>query len=51
MSKQNKMTASNLAAVFGPNLIWPGNETSALEEVGAIKTFIKHLFAHSDKIF
>ena len=47
----NKMTASNLAIVFGPNLIWSTNEVASLMHLGEINSFTMMLIEHFDKIF
>ena len=47
----NKMTTSNLAIVFGPNLIWSTNEVASLMHLGEINSFTMMLIEHFDKIF
>lgn len=47
----NKMTSSNLAVVFGPNLIRSRDETVTLTKIGAINLFTEHMFSHGDHIF
>ena len=47
----NKMTASNLAIVFGPNLIWSTNEVASLMHLGEINSFTVLLIEHYDKVF
>lgn len=47
----NKMTASNLAVVFGPNLIWPENKTISLADIGPINSFTQYLLQNHSKIF
>jgi Rho GTPase-activating protein 1 len=47
----NKMTASNLAVVFGPNLIRSRDEMATLSRIGAINFFTEHMFSHGDDIF
>jgi len=47
----NKMTSSNLAIVFGPNLIWPKQEQMSLDEIGPINAFIDYVLQHQDDIY
>ncbi|XP_031771452.1 rho GTPase-activating protein 1 isoform X3 [Apis florea] len=48
----NKMTSSNLAVVFGPNLVRaPPSRGMSLSAIGPINQFIDFLFTHQDKIF
>ncbi|XP_034941471.1 rho GTPase-activating protein 1 [Chelonus insularis] len=48
----NKMTSSNLAVVFGPNLVRaPPSVGMSLSAIGPINQFIDFLFAYQDKIF
>ncbi|XP_044014602.1 rho GTPase-activating protein 1 isoform X2 [Aphidius gifuensis] len=48
----NKMTSSNLAVVFGPNLVRaPATVSMSLSAIGPINQFIDFLFAYQDKIF
>ncbi|KAK0088991.1 hypothetical protein PV325_009874 [Microctonus aethiopoides] len=48
----NKMTSSNLAVVFGPNLVRaPQSVGMSLSAIGPINQFIDFLFAYQDKIF
>ena len=47
----NKMTALNLAIVFGPNLIWCYNEAASLISLGEINSFTYVLLEHYDEIF
>lgn len=47
----NKMTFSNLAVVFGPNLIRSRDEMATLSRIGAINFFTEHMFAHADDVF
>lgn len=48
----NKMTSSNLAVVFGPNLVRaPPSRGMSLSAIGPINQFIDFLFIHQDKIF
>ncbi len=32
----NKMTAANLAVVFGPNLVWSNDKTMSLTSIGKV---------------
>ena len=41
----NKMTAANLAVVFGPNLAWPNDTTMSLTYNGPINAFTEYLFS------
>lgn len=51
-SDLNKMTSSNLAVVFGPNLVRaPPSRGMSLSAIGPINQFIDFLFTHQDKIF
>ncbi|XP_063986174.1 rho GTPase-activating protein 1 isoform X1 [Diachasmimorpha longicaudata] len=51
-SDLNKMTSSNLAVVFGPNLVRaPSSVGTSLSAIGPINQFIDFLFAYQDKIF
>lgn len=45
-SDLNKMNASNLAVVFGPNLVWHQNQQMSLSAIGPINTFTEHLLLH-----
>ncbi|XP_050096389.1 rho GTPase-activating protein 68F [Anopheles aquasalis] len=47
----NKMTSSNLAIVFGPNLIWPKQEQMSLDEIAPINAFIDYVLQHQDDIY
>ncbi|XP_012279356.1 rho GTPase-activating protein 1 [Orussus abietinus] len=48
----NKMTSSNLAVVFGPNLVRaPPSKGMSLSAIGPINQFIDFLFIYQDKIF
>ena len=47
----NKMTAANLAVVFGPNLIWSKDKMTSLSSIGPINTFTEFLFSNMHKIF
>jgi len=47
----NKMTAANLAVVFGPNLAWPCDKTMSLSYVGHINTFTQYLIDNMYQVF
>lgn len=47
----NKMTSSNLAVVFGPNLLWSENLTLNLAAIAPINTFTEFMLSHQDEIF
>jgi len=47
----NKMTAANLAVVFGPNLVWSKDKMLSLSSIGPINTFTEFLFSNMHKIF
>ncbi|XP_018318787.1 rho GTPase-activating protein 1 [Agrilus planipennis] len=47
----NKMTAQNLAVVFGPNLVWSENITMSLTAIGPINMFTQFLLQHHSEIF
>ncbi|XP_023314743.1 rho GTPase-activating protein 1 [Trichogramma pretiosum] len=48
----NKMTSSNLAVVFGPNLVRsPPSRGMSLSAIGPINQFIDYVFTDQDKIF
>jgi len=50
-SDMNKMTASNLAVVFGPNLAWPGDQQLTLAYIGHINSFVQFLIDHMYEVF
>jgi Rho GTPase-activating protein 1 len=50
-SDLNKMTSSNLAVVFGPNLVWPLNGQMTLSSIGPINMFTDFLLTYQDEIF
>ncbi|XP_071943058.1 rho GTPase-activating protein 1-like [Antedon mediterranea] len=50
-SDKNKMSATNLAVVFGPNLVWSPGQTVSLEAPRAITVFISTLLLHYHDIF
>ena len=45
------MTFSNLAVVFGPNLIRSRDEMATLSRIGAINFYTEYLFSHADDVF
>jgi hypothetical protein len=47
----NKMTAANLAVVFGPNLAWPNDKTMSLTSIGPINAFTEYLFTNMQEVF
>ncbi|XP_017774968.1 PREDICTED: rho GTPase-activating protein 1-like isoform X1 [Nicrophorus vespilloides] len=47
----NKMTASNLAVCFGPNLVWSENKNLSIAAIGHINTFTQFLLQHNREIF
>lgn len=47
----NKMTSSNLAIVFGPNLVWAKHNQMSLEEIGPINSFIDFVLQHNKDIY
>ncbi|KAI4471300.1 rho gtpase-activating protein 68f [Holotrichia oblita] len=47
----NKMTAQNLAVVFGPNLIWSDSISMSLSAIGPINHFTHFLLQHHREIF
>lgn len=47
----NKMTSSNLAIVFGPNLVWGQNEQMSLAEIGPINAFTDYVLQNFDDIY
>ncbi|XP_055333348.1 rho GTPase-activating protein 8-like [Paramacrobiotus metropolitanus] len=50
-SETNHMTASNLAIVFGPNLIWPKDEQVSLASLAPINTFTQVLIENAPNVF
>jgi Rho GTPase-activating protein 1 len=50
-SDLNKMTASNLAVVFGPNLVWSSNEQMSLNNISPIVSFFDFVLTNHDDIF
>lgn len=47
----NKMTSSNLAIVFGPNLVWAKHNQMSLEEIGPINAFIDFVLQNHRDIY
>lgn len=47
----NKMTASNLAIVFGPNLLWSRDKCASLASISAINHFTEFLLNNFQTIF
>jgi Rho GTPase-activating protein 1 len=47
----NKMTSSNLAIVFGPNLVWAKSDMMSLDEIGPINAFIDFVLQNHDDIY
>lgn len=47
----NKMTAPNLAIVFGPNLIWSESVPLSLRDIGPINMFTQYLLQHHNDLF
>lgn len=47
----NKMTSSNLAIVFGPNLLWSDSRETTLPSITAINHFSEFVFKHKDLLF
>lgn len=47
----NKMTSSNLAVVFGPNLVWSANGQLSLSAIAPINMFTDFVLVHHDQIF
>jgi Rho GTPase-activating protein 1 len=50
-SDLNKMTASNLAIVFGPNLMWSKNKQASFTTITNINHFTEYLLKNHDLIF
>ncbi|KAM5247685.1 rho GTPase-activating protein 1 [Ctenodactylus gundi] len=48
---QNKMTNTNLAVVFGPNLLWAKDAAITLKAINPINTFTKFLLDHQGALF
>ncbi|KAL4717616.1 hypothetical protein ACJJTC_000765 [Scirpophaga incertulas] len=47
----NKMTSSNLAVVFGPNLVWPPKAQMSLQAIAPINAFTDFLLENQETIF
>jgi len=47
----NKMTAANLAVVFGPNLAWPNDKQMSLSFIGPINTFTQFMIDNMYEVF
>lgn len=47
----NKMTASNLSVVFGPNLAWSNDKTMSLASIGPINGFTEYLLTNMHQVF
>uniref|UniRef100_A0A8C6ZH86 Rho GTPase activating protein 1 n=1 Tax=Nothoprocta perdicaria TaxID=30464 RepID=A0A8C6ZH86_NOTPE len=50
-SDQNKMTNTNLAIVFGPNLLWAKDAAITLKAIYPINSFTKFLLDHQKELF
>ncbi|XP_063236495.1 rho GTPase-activating protein 1 isoform X2 [Bacillus rossius redtenbacheri] len=50
-SDLNKMTSSNLAVVFGPNLVWAQTGQLSLSAIAPINMFTDFVLVHQDQIF
>ncbi|XP_034720114.1 rho GTPase-activating protein 1 isoform X2 [Etheostoma cragini] len=50
-SEVNKMTNSNLAVVFGPNLLWGRDNGMSLSAIGPINNFTRILLDHQHLVF
>ncbi|XP_064368750.1 rho GTPase-activating protein 1 isoform X2 [Dromaius novaehollandiae] len=50
-SDRNKMTNTNLAVVFGPNLLWAKDVAITLKAINPINTFTKFLLDHQEELF
>lgn len=47
----NKMTSSNLAIVFGPNLVWGKENQMSMQEIGPINAFIDFVLQNHRDIY
>ncbi|XP_055384217.1 rho GTPase-activating protein 68F [Condylostylus longicornis] len=47
----NKMTSSNLAIVFGPNLVWARHNQMSLEEITPINAFLDFVLQNAKDIY
>ncbi|KJE97057.1 rho GTPase-activating protein 8 [Capsaspora owczarzaki ATCC 30864] len=50
-AETNLMTASNLAIVFAPNLVWSSTHAASLVAMGKINTFVHLLISNVDGVF
>ncbi|XP_075439594.1 rho GTPase-activating protein 1-like, partial [Ascaphus truei] len=50
-SAENKMTNTNLAVVFGPNLLWAKDVALTLKAINPINTFTKFLLDQQRELF
>lgn len=50
-SSENKMTNTNLAVVFGPNLMWAKDVAMTLKAINPINTFTKFLLDNQKELF
>jgi len=50
-SDMNKMTAANLAIVFGPNLAWSHDKTMSLASIQPLNTFTEFLLNNIHQVF
>ncbi|EGD74672.1 hypothetical protein PTSG_06036 [Salpingoeca rosetta] len=50
-SEENKMTASNLAIVIGPNLLWSRDMAANLATMGQINVFTQYAIENARRIF
>ncbi|KAM8938972.1 rho GTPase-activating protein 1 isoform 2-T2 [Pelodytes ibericus] len=50
-SSENKMTNTNLAVVFGPNLLWAKDVAMTLKAINPINTFTKFLLENQQELF
>ncbi|KAM5137955.1 rho GTPase-activating protein 1 [Mantella aurantiaca] len=50
-SSENKMTNTNLAVVFGPNLMWAKDVAMTLKAINPINTFTKFMLDHQQELF
>ena len=50
-SEVNKMTNSNLAVVFGPNLLWGRDNAMSLSAIGPINNFTRTLLDQQHLVF
>ncbi|XP_069821475.1 rho GTPase-activating protein 1 [Dendropsophus ebraccatus] len=50
-SDENKMTNTNLAVVFGPNLLWAKDVAMTLKAINPINTFTKFLLDNQKELF